>query len=466
MRKLFGFAALLLLGGCSSLHHTSPYRQASIEAINPGQAGGAGLPTQQQFVIPDGPITLEKAVEIALVNNPAIAAGQWDSSAASARREQMQGQRLPNLGLVGGYNHSLDRQRLISASQDGESGLFTRDTMAGDIVLSIPLFTGGQLINQIRAAELLEKAASHRLSYTREEIIFNVSSLFHAILAQNKVIDSLAFSHRALSEHLKRINALMRAEKAATVDRMRTEVRLADIDQRLVQGKNLLSIQYRSLANLLGWNVQTESFTLDGKLEPELITDLPGLESALTTAMQNRADYLAAAAAIEAKVHSVDAASADHMPHLALQGSYGRRWAVGSTEGSGDEQGDVGRLGLVMEVPLYDGGRINAGVMEQRAELAAAKERLRSLTLQIRLDVETAFLNIESSKKRATAIEKSIVQAKESLRIEQQKYDLGKGAIVDVLDAQNALLDTETTYYRMLAEFYTARAQLKFAMGE
>jgi outer membrane protein TolC len=61
---------------------------------------------------------------------------------------------------------------------------------------------------------------------------------------------------------------------------------------------------------------------------------------------------------------------------------------------------------------------------------------------------------------------KSIALARESLRIEQQKYDLGKGAIVDVLDAQAALLESETTYYRVLSEFHTALAQLKFAIGE
>jgi outer membrane protein TolC len=119
-----------------------------------------------------------------------------------------------------------------------------------------------------------------------------------------------------------------------------------------------------------------------------------------------------------------------------------------------------------MEIPLYEGGRIDARVREQNAGLAAAQERLRGIVHQVRLDVETALLNIDSSRERAAAIEKSITQAKEGLRIEQQKYDLGKGAIVDVLDAQNALLDTETTYYRMLAEFHRALAQLKLAMGE
>jgi outer membrane protein len=126
----------------------------------------------------------------------------------------------------------------------------------------------------------------------------------------------------------------------------------------------------------------------------------------------------------------------------------------------------VGGIGLAMEIPIFEGGKVHAGINEQRAELASMKERLHTMELQIRLEIQTALSNIRSSEERLEAILKSIDQARESLRIEQQKYDLGKGAIVDVLDSQGALLESETTYYRVLAELHMALAQLKLARGE
>jgi outer membrane protein TolC len=87
------------------------------------------------------------------------------------------------------------------------------------------------------------------------------------------------------------------------------------------------------------------------------------------------------------------------------------------------------------------------------------------LELQVRLDVETAILNIGSSAQRVEATGKAIDQAEESLRIEREKYDLGRGSITDVLDAQSALLDSQTNYYRALADYSTASAQLKLAVG-
>ena len=449
-----------LLGGCASMRPTDPYVSVNVRGVS-----SSGFDVAHQAPrIPEGPLTLQQAVETALANNPEVAARGWDASAALARRDHAFGARLPRAGIVGGYTHTLDEQRLISASKDGEPGLFSRDIVSSDLVVSMPLFTGGRLVNQVKAADLLRQAAEQRLARSRDELVFNVSSVFNSILAQKHVIESLEFSRKTLTEHVSRIDALIAAQKAAKVDRMRTEVRLVDIEQQLVREKNLQSIQHRALANLLGLR-DVEEISLRGELEVREKAAVPELETALSTAWEGRGDYLAARSSLEAQAKNVDVTKSGYSPTLAVQGAYGGRWAAGPTTGTGDEQGDVGRVGLVLEVPIFEGGQVDADIREQRAALAAAQERLRLLDLQVRLEVETALLNVESTDERAAAIRKSITQAKESLRIEQQKYNLGKGAIVDVLDAQAALLESETTYYRVLAEYHTAVAQLKLAMG-
>jgi hypothetical protein len=99
----------------------------------------------------------------------------------------------------------------------------------------MPLFTGGRLINQVRAEDFLWQSANHRAARSRDELVFNVSSVFFGILSQERVIGALDFSRATLEQHLARVDALVAARKAAPVDRMRTEVRLADVTQRLVK---------------------------------------------------------------------------------------------------------------------------------------------------------------------------------------------------------------------------------------
>ena len=424
-------------------------------------------------------LDLEAALEIALAHNPTLAAAGWEGEAARARRDAAAGERWPRFGVVGTYTHHLDEQRLLPVRQPGDPSVLSRDIVSGDLVLSMPLFTGGRLGHQIRGAGLLVEAARGRVLRTREEIISRVSSLFFAILAQEKVIESLEFARGTMEEQLRRIDALIQAQKAAGVDRLRSEVRLADVDQQLARERGRLAIGRRallhmlglesgadSLFNMLGLESGADSLVLRGDLEERRERALPELETAMEQALSLRTDYQAARAALEARARDVDAARAGHWPQVFLQGSYGGRWAIGSWTGDGEELDDIGRIGLAIEMPVFDGGRIAARVREQRALLAADRERLHRLELEIRLEVETALLNVTSTRERAGALAKVIDQAQESLRIEREKYALGKGAIVDVLDAQAALLESETNYYLVLSELQTALAELRLAIGE
>jgi outer membrane protein TolC len=465
-RLIFMSVVLAAISGCSTSEQPDSYKvvtmRASTVSEGPTDVSSAG-PVQ-------GPIDLHRAIEIALTNNPDVAAVGFDAMAAQAELDAASAERLPILAIAGGYAHHLDEQRLLPIRQPGDPTVLSRDIISGDFVLALPLFTGGRLVNQVKAAELLHNAANHLLAHSREELIFNVSSMFFSILAQKRVVESLDFSRQVLQEHLKRVDALVAAQKAAEVDRLRTKVRLADIEQRLVREENVLAIQRRAWVNLLGLTPTgsgaDEPPFPKGELTSKQENAVPDFNSALALAWEKRDDYLAARSALEAQARKVDVARAGHWPTVYLVGSYGERWAVGPTSGLGDETDDIGRIGIVAEIPIYEGGRVDAKVAEQRAKLAAARERLRKLELQIRLDVETALLNIQSSQQRIEAIKTAVEQADESLRIEREKYDLGKGAIVDVLDAQDALLESQTNYYLALADYNVAVAQLHLAVGD
>jgi outer membrane protein TolC len=117
-------------------------------------------------------------------------------------------------------------------------------------------------------------------------------------------------------------------------------------------------------------------------------------------------------------------------------------------------------------MPLFDGGVITAQINERQAEYETKKQWIRQLELKIYNEVYTSRLSLDAVRERIAVTEKSIDEAKESLRIEQEKYSLGSGTVVDVLDAQSALLQAQTNYCHALAEWNISFAQLRFYIGE
>jgi outer membrane protein len=412
-----------------------------------------------------GALTLQECIDRALANNPDVAARGWETVQAQAQRDAAAGRRWPTLHAVGTASYFLDNQRLIAARYNGELGIFGQSFLSGDLVLAMPIFTGGQIVSRIKAAELVQTAAEHRLARTREELIFNVSSVFFGILAQQRLLESLDFSIRSLERQRERIQDLIAVSKGVRVDLLRTEVRLANLEQRRTQERNVMDILRRVLANFMATRDTTDPVAVRGTLE---FTPLAvALERLLPSVYERREDYLATRAEVTAQERNLTAAQGAHWPQISLRGAYGVRGAYNPEQHpvSQNNPDDAGVIGIVIDLPLFEGGQISVWVGEEQARLSAARERLRKLELQIRLDVESAALNVTSAQQRILTTGKSVEQADEGYGIEQDKYNFGKGTIVDVLDAQSALLEAQSTYYRALADHEIAKAQLRLATG-
>ena len=466
----------LILPGCVLVQPTEPFSPVPVTEATRITAPAPSQPSPaKEEAVPEA-LTLERSLDIALKNNPEVAATLWDVSAAGAKLDQAKAARWPTLTYEGKYTKYLNSRPLYEARYNNQRRLFTKQQSQGNVILKLPLFTGGRIINEIKAAELFRLAEDNRLSRTRDELVYNVSSTFYAILSQERVIDSVKFSLQAMQEQRQKMAKMVEVAKAARVDLLRTEVRVADLEQSLEKETNLLEIQKRLLANLMGLDFDKAQLKFAGKLIFEKVSYRP--DQLVPKALEQRPDFTAAKERLESQARRVDVARAGHYPNVNLVGAYGYRgtgvYGVNDDRGTpqssdatnrGPFYDDDGQIGVVLTLPLFEGGRIDAKVREEIAALAAAQERLRKLNLQVRQEVETAILDVDSSSERVKATAKAIEQARESLRIETLKYNLGAGVITDVLDAQTALLLTETTYYRVLADFYTALARLKLAVG-
>lgn len=413
------------------------------------------------------PLPLPRAIEIALANNPDAAEARWRVDESEASASAARSGRLPTLKTRAAYDYYLDDQRLLAAAYNGEQGVFGPDALGADLILSLSLYTGGRITSEIRASDLLRQASEGQLARTRETIVFNTTSLFYTLLSQEEVIRSLQSAVKAMEEQRRIIDAQVEAQKAARVDSLRAEVRLAELEEKLDKETNVRTVQQWALAALLGWD-SPQAPSVTGELRFAESPVSPEAEACLKKAFEGRSDYAAARQSLAAQTESVEVARASYWPTLSLLASYGGRWMPDPSDkpDNGDDLVDVGRVGLMMELPLFEGGLTAARVREQAARLRMADERLRKLELQIRYEVETALSDIASARDRVETASKAVDLARESFRIIQKKYDLGKGALTDVLDAQSALVLAETTQARARADLAISDARMKLAIGE
>jgi outer membrane protein TolC len=383
-----------------------------------------------------------------------------DVRIAEESKDLAQSAGMPHLNARGGYKRYINSQPLTPVGGNPKGIVATDEIAEANLGLDMPLYTGGRIRNQIAAAEFRQRAASGSANRIRKRLIHDIFRVFYDILAQRHVVEALESNRSVLAKHLENVKIRIANNKATKVDRLRTEVRLSEIQSQLAEADNALESKRHSLKTLMGVrHIQTPEIT--GELAHREDTEVR-ISSAVNNAYQKRSDYQSARANRAAKRRELSAAEAQFWPTISLNANYASRWDVSNPE----TRADVGQAGIDITLPIFIGGRIRSNVEKHVAELDSSREQLRALELNIRYQVQKAINDVNSARQRIKSTEKSIQQAKEGLRAEQTRYRHGKASITDVLDAQSELISSQKNYYRALAAWNTAKSALRLATGK
>ena len=149
------------------------------------------------------------------------------------------------------------------------------------------------------------------------------------------------------------------------------------------------------------------------------------------------------------------------MPSLSLSGYYTWR---------GDKLSEIDNsktlsFGLTLSVPIFRGWAIDNNV--QYAEVNAKNKELDLSDLQrnIKLQLNTTFLNLQAAQKGLKVSESNVASANENLKIEQEKYSLGSGKLLDVLIANSNYTTALTDLINAQFNYIVLSEQMKYYLG-
>jgi outer membrane protein TolC len=121
--------------------------------------------------------------------------------------------------------------------------------------------------------------------------------------------------------------------------------------------------------------------------------------------------------------------------------------------------------GVMLTVPIFQGGLTGGRVSEARANLLATEVQRDATRQSILLEVNQYYADMESAKVRIEVMESSLQKARENLEIAQGRYEAGFGPYIEVTDAQLSAVNAETDYIQAKYDYYLAAARLLKAMG-
>jgi outer membrane protein len=408
-------------------------------------------------------LTLPHAIDLALKNNPRIRMIGKDVETEVYNLRVAKAERMPRVDLTSGVTRSRYPMPLTPIVIESRSigGLdiprFERTIYDAGAILRLPLYRGGRLQRNVAVAELRKAMAEDNLQFAREDLIYNVASVYHKVLQLEQQKATSDATVKQLEAHRRDVESLYRTGSVPYLDLVKTDVELAHAIQNRLQAENNLVSSHELLRTLIGVeNVEWSPVLNRPPAEEPVCLSLNGCRQ---VARDNRADMKALRRRLQIGQERVMIAQGKRYPEVSLAGGYVDR---SGTDFEYKENWDVG---VRMAVPLFDGGLIRAELAREKNELAKLKEEERGLNLTIEREVKDAFLAFENARTRIGVAETAVSSAKENLRVEDLKYRVGSSTNTDVIDAQTAMERAETDLWQARFDRDTAVAALKRAVG-
>ena len=406
------------------------------------------------------PITLDEAVRLAKRNAPAAV------QARNAVRQQAGTVRtryaayLPTLSFGAGANR-----------QNGTRYLLDLDTILPNDVpwranhslsSNLEVFDGGRRWFELQAARAGVDAAEASEVAQEFTVSLTVKQQFYAVLAAREQQSAAAKQLEQAAEQLKAANARVGAGAATRSDSLRSVIAVGNARLAVLAAENALAGANASLSRLVG--------------SPTLVTAAPDDQrDAALRVTRSDAELLALAEQGPAVRQAIAAADAAKQNSRAAKTPYLPTLSLGLSQSYAASQPGFALLGDTRNKNIATNLRVNftvfnglnreqqvlqASLTEQNAQAALrdAKLNARQLMIQQLGTLRTAEARVEIQ-------QQSVLAGEEDLRVQQERYNLGAGTLLDLLASQSTLISARQALIQARLDARTARAQIEALIG-
>jgi len=415
----------------------------------------------------NGSYNLRQTIEAALEANLELKRSKDEIDAATANKNARTTEFLPTLNARYGYiRRDGPTKQALGVPGVGVTDVLINPEDEYNFVTSFsqPIFTGFALYNRYKIADLGLDVAEYAERLTRQNVILDAKNAYYSILKAQKLLDVADETVKLISAQKDVAENMYQVGMSPLNDLLQIQVQLANANQSQISAQNNLDIAKSQFNTLLLRPVTSPVSVVD-------ILDYAPLEYdidyCLALAEELRLEIEVADLEVQIAEKDYKLTQRDFFPTVNLTGTWTHRgtdWDVDGGLGISDKE--FWDIRATATWDFWRWGRTRYGVKEKLSRLSQAKLRKQEVLVNIDLEVKQAYLKTQEAQNNILAIEKAIEQAKENLRITEERYKEQVSTTTDVLVAQTLFTETMTKYYNALYDFKIAKAFLYRALGQ
>jgi outer membrane protein len=399
------------------------------------------------------PETLEQAWAKAYRGNPALEAQRASLRAVDEQVSQALSNWRPSIDATASVGKSYQYTPELAPFQNPN---FSGTERSYGAQVKQPLFRGFRTVAETEAAEKQVLAGRAKLESAEQQLFLDTASAYLGVLRDEAVLELERRHETVLEDKLKETGERSRAGELTGTDVRQAESRLARARVGRYQAESALTQDRAAFARLVG--------NAPGTLKaPTLVLDAPRtLADIYHFAETRNPDVVAAQFAVEQADAEVRLGKGSLLPEVDLVANTTRGYAQ---DISLPGREDSSQVLVQMTVPLYRSGTDYSKARAAQQTSSQRRDELDEAPRKAHETADNAFAGLQASQSALEADSGEVDAAGKALEGVREENKVGTRTTLDVLNAEQELLDAQIDQVKSRRDRDFAVLQIKAAVG-
>lgn len=408
-------------------------------------------------------LTLDKALEIALDDNPTIKVAEEEITLKKVANKENWQNLLPEASIGGTWNHTITAAQMNLGGQSFKMGQDNSNTVSGALTISLPIFAPA-VYKAMSMTKTDIELAVEKSRASKQDLINQVTKAYYQLMLAQDSYDVLQKSYKLAEDNFNVVNAKFQQGAVSEFDKITAEVQMRSVKPSVISAGNAVTLSNLQLKVLMGITVDVD-LKIDDSLsayETDLFANqLNGVDEGLinnTTMKQldlNR----------KMLNQSIKSLRTNFMPTLGMsysyqyQSLYNDDWNV-----FGYDWGGSSSLVFNLSIPLYKASNFTK-LKSNRIQIRQLDQNRIDTERKLNMQVTSFQNNMAASSEQVVSNRENVMQAQKAVEIAGKRYEVGKGTVLELNTSQVSLTEAELTYNQSIYEYLVSKADLDQVLG-
>ena len=409
-------------------------------------------------------LTLDKALEIALDENPTIKVAAEEIALKKVASKEAWQSLLPEASLNGSLDHTIKAAEMKLNDMSFKMGQDGTNTANAGLSINLPLFAPA-VYRAMSMTKTDIELAVEKSRASELDLINQVTKAYYQLMLAQDSYEVLQGSYKLAEDNFNVVNAKYQQGAVSEFDKISAEVQMRSIKPNVISAANAVTLAKLQLKVLMGITADVDIKTDDNLTNYESMLFANQLKEE-DMSLENNTTMKQFELNMKLLEKNVKSLKTNFMPTLSMSFSYQYQSLYNPNINFFDYTwSNSSSLMFNLSIPLYRASNFTK-VKSARIQMRQLDWNRIDTERKLNMQVVSYRNNMTASSEQVVSNKENVMQAEKAVQIAGKRYEVGKGTVLELNCSQVSLTLAQLTYNQSIYDYLVAKADLDQVLGK